>query len=266
MTLGGLREGVTPLDMAHAYQTFATDGKFVTGTLGASRAPVGIREIGRIKADGDVDRLARNKKRTKRVLSESVAQQAKSILSTVVTSGTAARARLPEFAAGKTGSTEGYGDAWFVGFTKRMTVAVWVGYADEFKPMETEYRGQPVAGGTFPAEIWRDFMMAANQILEDRVNAERAEKGLPPRDQTETAPVEPVAPAAPSTPQDVPDEAPTPNGGAARPEDAAPEPQTPAPAPEPQAPAPQPTPQPTPPSGGGGGGSGGAAAGGASPQ
>src|SRR3712207_584361 len=48
MTLGGLREGVTPLDMAHAYQTFATGGRFVTGSLSPGRGPVGIREVRRI--------------------------------------------------------------------------------------------------------------------------------------------------------------------------------------------------------------------------
>ena len=53
--------------------------------------------------------------------------------------------------AGKTGTTESYGDAWFVAWTKEYTVAVWVGYPDEFKPMETEFQGEPVAGGTFPA-------------------------------------------------------------------------------------------------------------------
>ena len=261
MTLGGLREGVTPLDMAHAYQTFATGGRFVTGSLGPKRAPVGIREVGRINGD-DVDRIARNRKRTRRVLSEDVAEQANSIMSTVLTSGTAARARLTEFAAGKTGTTEGYGDAWFVGFTKKLTVAVWVGYADKFKPMASEYRGEPVAGGTFPAEIWRDFMLAARKIAQDRMNAERARKGLPPKDEeTETLPEAPVdgGPVTPAPQQEVPQEAPTPNGGAARPEQQpdAPEPQTPEPTPEP---APEPAPTPATPPNGGGGDSGGTGA------
>ena len=52
--------------------------------------------------------------------------------------------------AGKTGTTENYGDAWFVGWTKELTVAVWVGYPDELRPMQTEFNGQPVAGGTYP--------------------------------------------------------------------------------------------------------------------
>ena len=66
--------------------------------------------------------------------------------------------------AGKTGTTESYGDAWFVGWTKEYTVAVWVGYPDEFKPMEFEFQGEPVAGGTYPAGIWKTFMQALLKI------------------------------------------------------------------------------------------------------
>ncbi|HWT94234.1 MAG TPA: transglycosylase domain-containing protein [Solirubrobacteraceae bacterium] len=146
MTLGGLREGVTPLDMAHAYQTFATGGLFVTGTLGPNRGPVGIREVCRMTSGDDCKKVDRNKKKVDRVLRGDVARETNEILASVVGRGTAVRARLDEFAAGKTGTTENYGDAWFVGYTKRMTVAVWVGYPDRFKPMETEYRGEPVAG------------------------------------------------------------------------------------------------------------------------
>jgi penicillin-binding protein 1A len=222
MTLGGLREGVTPLDMAHAYQTFATGGRLVTGTLGPDRGPVGIRSVCRMKRNSaECDEVIdRNRKKVKRVLPEDVARTTTEILSTVIARGTAVRARLDEFAAGKTGTTENYGDAWFVGFTKRMTVAVWVGYPNEFKPMETEYRGEPVAGGTYPAEIWRDFMKAVDRIIDERVNKERAKKGLPPRDEDEgeepPAPGTPTTPASPATPQQ--QETPTPNGGAARPE------------------------------------------------
>ena len=79
--------------------------------------------------------------------------------------GTATRAQIPGVViAGKTGTTESYGDAWFVGWTKEYTVAVWVGYPDEFKPMETEFQGEPVAGGTYPAGIWKTFMQALLKI------------------------------------------------------------------------------------------------------
>ena len=75
--------------------------------------------------------------------------------------GTGKAAAIPGFAAGKTGTTENYGDAWFVGWNDQYTVAVWVGYPDKLVPMMTQYNGGPVAGGTFPALIWHDFMVSA---------------------------------------------------------------------------------------------------------
>jgi membrane peptidoglycan carboxypeptidase len=85
-----------------------------------------------------------------------------SILEGVVRSGTGKNASLRDRAvAGKTGTTENYGDAWFVGYTPQLATAVWVGYPNKLKPMLTEFHGQAVAGGTFPAEIWRAFMQPA---------------------------------------------------------------------------------------------------------
>ncbi|MTD43345.1 hypothetical protein GKE82_03250 [Conexibacter sp. W3-3-2] len=207
MTLGGLKQGVTPLDLAHAYETFAEKGLRVYGTLGTSnQGPVAIREVEnadtkRCVTLAGTDRcVKKNRRKTRRVLSEEVAETATSIMSTVVTQGSGKRAAFGQFAAGKTGTTENFGDAWFVGFTDRMTVAVWVGYPDAFKPMETEFAGEPVAGGTFPAQIWREFMISANRVIDERVAAERKAKGLPPKTQTTTVP--PVATpgtAAPTT-------------------------------------------------------------------
>jgi membrane peptidoglycan carboxypeptidase len=89
-----------------------------------------------------------------------------SILQGVVREGTGRRAALPDrVAAGKTGTTENYGDAWFVGFTPQLVVAVWVGYPNALRPMLTEFQGGPVAGGTFPAEIWQRFVEGADRRL-----------------------------------------------------------------------------------------------------
>jgi penicillin-binding protein 1A len=83
---------------------------------------------------------------------------------------------------GKTGTTEGYGDAWFVGSTEDLTVAVWVGYADGTKSMLTEYRGEEVAGGTYPAQIWHTFMLKAldiEQARRDRICEQKAKTKNP---------------------------------------------------------------------------------------
>jgi penicillin-binding protein 1A len=207
MTLGGLHRGVTALDMAHAYETFIEHGRRVGGTLGASDdGPVGIEWV---KSPGDKT-LERNETRRTPVLQRAIADQTVGIMTTVITEGTGRRAALgpAEFAAGKTGTTENSGDAWFVGFNEQWTVAVWVGYADKLKPMLSEFAGAPVEGGTYPALIWHDFMTAANKIVADRNARERIKKGLPPKppDEQRTTPVPvPVVPTKP---------APVPEGGA----------------------------------------------------
>jgi penicillin-binding protein 1A len=174
MILGGLKEGVTPLEMAYAYSTLANDGVRIWGTMGpSSRSPVAIEKV----LDPNGDTREQNHIRRTRVIPYGVAQTAKGILSQVITSGTGKAAEIGEFAAGKTGTTENYGDAWFVGFNKELTVAVWVGYPDKLKPMLTEYHGSSVAGGTFPAEIWHDFMTAWIKIRDTR-KAAREHKPL----------------------------------------------------------------------------------------
>ncbi len=239
ITLGGLREGVTPLDMAHAYQTFARDGKFVYGTMspGALRkgrpvpGPVGIRSIGR-REDGRIEPVklpdgkpARNRVRTKRVLDEGVASTVGTLLQGVVKSGTGQRAQLGIVpVAGKTGTTENYGDAWFVGWTRDYTVAVWVGYPNKLIPMKTEFNGDPVAGGTYPAGIWKTFMEAVLKIdppaeLKDKDAAE----GATPAPGAAGTPA-PAAPSAPAPSQPAPE---TDGGG-----ETAPAPSNPEPAPE----------------------------------
>ena len=211
MMLGGLHEGVTPLDMAHAYESFIEHGRRISGSLGAGDdGPVGIEKVTSGKTV-----LAQNKVKRDPVLQQKIADETVGIMTTVISQGTGRRAALGpgKFAAGKTGTTENSGDAWFVGFNDHWTVAVWVGYADKLKPMLTEFAGAPVEGGTYPALIWHDFMVAADNIVADRNAKERERKGLPPLSpedqQTQTGP----SPAAtvPTKP------APVPEGGASAP-------------------------------------------------
>ncbi|MBA2630265.1 MAG: transglycosylase domain-containing protein, partial [Thermoleophilaceae bacterium] len=147
MTLGGLREGVTPLEMAYAYSTIANKGVRKSGTFSPTqKGPVGIEWV---RGPRGLDRD--NEPREQRVFPDAVGETAHELMAGVITGGTGRAAQIGEFAAGKTGTTENYGDAWFVGFNREYTVAVWVGYPDRLKYMKTEYVGGPVAGGTYPA-------------------------------------------------------------------------------------------------------------------
>jgi membrane peptidoglycan carboxypeptidase len=144
--------------MARAYSTFANNGNRVDGSV-LGNVPRAITQIGKNK----------NAPVGHRVLSPTRTAILNSILQKVVTEGTGHRAALGDRpVAGKTGTTENYGDAWFVGYVPQLTVAVWVGYPRALKPMETEYHGDPVAGGTFPADIWHTFMKKALPYLHDQ--------------------------------------------------------------------------------------------------
>jgi penicillin-binding protein 1A len=168
MTIGGLTVGVTPIDMAHAYETIAHSGERVSGTLAEPNAPVGIEEV----QEGSRQQLDHT--RLRRVLPEGVASTETEMLETVLEYGTAHSAALGQFAAGKTGTTSNYGDAWFVGWDHRYTVAVWVGFPNSLVPMLTDYDGGPVLGGTFPALIWHNFMIGAVRVEKERAEEEAA--------------------------------------------------------------------------------------------
>ena len=179
MTIGGLTVGVTPLDMAHAYETIAHGGRRVSGTLAEDGAPVAIQEVdaGSHKLPDGSHRDV-NQVETKRVLPPEVAATETTMLETVLQYGTAKAAAIGQFAAGKTGTTSNYGDAWFVGWDSKYTVAVWVGYPNKLIPMSTEFNGTPVLGGTFPALIWHDFMISALGIEKERAEHVAHPKGL----------------------------------------------------------------------------------------
>ena len=154
---------VNPLDMTRAYATFANRGVRVDGSLTGDRPRVVEKvEFARTGA------VTENRPVGKAAMTTGEADLLTSILQGVVTQGTGKRAALPDRpTAGKTGTTDNYGDAWFVGYTPQLAVAVWVGYPDKLQPMLTEFGGKPVAGGTLPAQIWHAFMTAANKQLKE---------------------------------------------------------------------------------------------------
>ncbi len=188
MTIGGLKTGVTPLDMAHSYETIAHGGERVSGTLGEPNAPVGIEAVG-TGAHTQMDHTI-----LRRALPAGVASTETEMLETVLEYGTGRAAALGQFAAGKTGTTSNYGDAWFVGWDHRYTVAVWVGFPNSLVPMTTEFDGGPVLGGTFPALIWHSFMVGAMQVERERSEEEGAKHASTRTTNTEeTGPVHPGA-------------------------------------------------------------------------
>jgi penicillin-binding protein 1A len=173
MVLGAIDPGVTPLEMAHAYETIATGGERVGGNLDSTVGPNNtVSDLGPVAIDKvtapNGDTVAENKTKKIRVLSESVANTMKGILHLNVLEGTGKLAQFGDSAEwGKTGTTENNGDAWFCGGTEHMTACVWVGHADTNTPMTSEFNGGPVDGGTFPAEIWGRIMSALEQIYSD---------------------------------------------------------------------------------------------------
>jgi penicillin-binding protein 1A len=146
--LGGLTRGVSPLEMANAYATLASGG--------IRNTPIAIKRI--VFPGGHVEDLGKPKRQ--RVLSDAVAYEAIKILKLNVLEGTGTRANIGCPAGGKTGTTDNFNDAWFVGFTPNMATATWVGYPNALLQMRNVH-GISVAGGTFPAEIWNKFMQVA---------------------------------------------------------------------------------------------------------
>ncbi|MGH3066097.1 MAG: PBP1A family penicillin-binding protein [Gaiellaceae bacterium] len=145
---------VNPLEMARAYATLANGGRRVDGSLFGDRPRV-VEQVERITTR----KVDVNAPIPKQVLEEGEAEVLTGILEDVVQSGTGTRAAIAgRRVAGKTGTTDNYADAWFVGYTPELAVAVWVGYPDRLRPMTTEFGGEPVTGGTLPAEIWRSFV------------------------------------------------------------------------------------------------------------
>jgi len=151
--LGGLRDGVSPLDMASAYATIAAGGVY--------SKPMAITKV--VLPDGKKDTSAGwGKRKRKRVIPDWVAAKVTDVLEQNIRYGTGyPNATLWDRpAAGKTGTTEEHSDAWFAGFTPNLSTTVWVGYPNARIPM-TNVHGISVTGGTFPAMIWHSFMTAA---------------------------------------------------------------------------------------------------------
>ena len=141
-SLGGLTKGVTPLELTSAYGTFPNKGIHVD--------PVVIVKV--LDRNGKVIEQAEEKQRS--VISENSAAELTSMLQTVIQKGTGTHANIGRPAAGKTGTTSDYHDAWFVGYTPDLVAGVWIGN-------DNNASLHSMTGGQTPAEIWKAFMSKA---------------------------------------------------------------------------------------------------------
>jgi penicillin-binding protein 1A len=142
--IGGLRIGVTPLEMADAYATLANGGIHIPTTI----IDKVVFPDGSVRNFGDPPQT--------RVFPYDEAYEGTSVLKQVITSGTGTAANYSCPAAGKTGTANNLENAWFVGYTPRMATAVWVGYPQGNIPMADGF------GGTLAAPIWHDYMQTAS--------------------------------------------------------------------------------------------------------
>ena len=134
---------VSLLDMTEAYAAILA-GRAPINATGIASLRLGDTGVALSVSDADPNAVELNRTRDPMV----------SMLRSVVTDGTGKRAAVDGFAAGKTGTSQNSRDAWFIGFTDKLVVGVWVGN-DDNSPMDA------VTGGSLPAEIWRDVVLAA---------------------------------------------------------------------------------------------------------
>jgi penicillin-binding protein 1A len=171
--LGGIAIGtqeVSPIDMSSTFGVFAARG------LRAEPTPV----LKITKQDGTVLEDNTVEDRTTRVLEEPVADNMNKVLTGVVEGGTGTAAKLGRPAAGKTGTSEEYQNAWFVGYTPTLSTAVWVGHKEGNIAMRGVRGVGTVTGGSWPARLWHDYMTEAM-------------RGVPATEFTQPAPIESLA-------------------------------------------------------------------------
>jgi penicillin-binding protein 1A len=157
--IGGLGEGVTPFEMASAYSTFANSGMHMEPYL--------VQKV--IKEEnGEEVVVEEHRLQGEQALTRDEAAVATQALRGVITEGTASYyhdldAEIGRPSAGKTGTTNNFVDAWFIGFIPQLTTSVWVGYPEERTPM-VNINGLPeINGENYPLDIWSLYMQSAVQ-------------------------------------------------------------------------------------------------------
>ncbi|MGH3086242.1 MAG: transglycosylase domain-containing protein, partial [Rubrobacteraceae bacterium] len=273
--IGGLGEGVNPLEMASAYSTFANSG--------TNMEPFLVERVTR-EENGEEVVVEEHELEGERILSRDEAAVVTETLRGVVERGTASMfhdldAEIGRPSAGKTGTTEEFADAWYVGYTPQLSTSVWVGYPGERRPMVNINGLAEINGENYPLDIWSIYMQGVapyyeveqfdipSPSLDLRVRNAEETTGVTDEDTSfeddesfedlleqtieqfvpvEPRPVRPRQPTLRPPPQPVipqPTFQPAPRQPAPRPNQQRPRPQPAAPQ---QQPAPQPAPQPPP--------------------
>jgi penicillin-binding protein 1A len=155
--IGGLRVGVTPLEMASAYSTFANGGTHMEPYL--------VQKVTEDR-DGKEVLLEEHRPIGEEALSKDEAAVVTEALRAVITRGTASYyhdldAEIGRPAAGKTGTSNEFIDAWFIGFIPQLSTSVWVGYPNERRSMVNINGLDVVNGENYPMDIWSLYMQSA---------------------------------------------------------------------------------------------------------
>ncbi|MBN2404735.1 MAG: PBP1A family penicillin-binding protein [Coriobacteriia bacterium] len=153
IALGGLKRGVSPLEMASAFGTIANKGMAVV--------PSGVYRV----TDDEGELIYAPERSGSQAISEDVASAVAGVLNQVYSSGTGSGANTGQWGAVKTGTAQSWRDAWIVGYSGDISTAVWVGYPDAQIAM-TDVHGIRVTGGSFPAQVWKRFMTVAAKTPE----------------------------------------------------------------------------------------------------
>ena len=152
IALGGLEFGITPLDVCKAFSTLASGGYYYE--------PVAILSIADSEDNVLYEYSNLEGEPSKIILEEPEAYYITQILERVITEGTGTGASIGRPAAGKTGTTTDNADAWFGGYTPELATVVWMGYEDSNISMKP-INDRTIVGGTYPADIWREYMSRA---------------------------------------------------------------------------------------------------------
>jgi penicillin-binding protein 1A len=162
--IGGLGEGVTPLEMASAYSTLPNQGVHMKPFL--------VQRVTK-EENGEEVVVQEHRLTEEQALTRDEAAVITQALRGVITDGTASYyhdldAEIGRPSAGKTGTTNNFVDAWFIGFIPQLTTSVWVGYPDERRPMVNINGLSQINGENYPLDIWSLYMQDAVRLVPEQ--------------------------------------------------------------------------------------------------